>query len=430
MLPLLLLAVGLAGWQTYRKAVSEFNDLLDDGLKQVALTLRDAGAGTVTPPSFRNSRIQSNGSDDSDDVEILAQIWLVDGGLVWSSAQDAEVPLARKAGKSKFEANGQRWRIYRLDADDGRIIQVAQDQREREKAIWKSLKRSAMPLLSLIPAVILLCLGVTWWGLRPLRRLAYALYARGPDSLQAFPVDRVPAEVQPLVAAMNVLMLRLQEALSFQRQLTANAAHELRTPLAALRLQLDVVELTADAADRHAAIAELRQGVARATRLVQQLLDMARSDAGMASSFGRLGLADVIRDVVQQLQPQAQARGIVLQSDLESVQVSGDADSLSMLLSNLIDNALRYAPAASTVQIVLKTENDRPVLRVIDEGPGIHPQERERVFERFYRTPGTPGLGSGIGLSIVRDIAVRHRADITIGAGPTGGACIALEFPK
>jgi two-component system OmpR family sensor kinase len=236
---------------------------------------------------------------------------------------------------------------------------------------------------------------------------------------------------------MNELLARLSAAREREQAFLGDAAHELRTPLTALRLQLDALLTATDEAQRRRAAEALGAGLDRAARLVEQLLTLSRQDSARAAQLQPVSLDALARDVIQELIPLADARRIDLGLAQSSpVEVNGDADALRALLRNLVDNAIRYTPESGRVDVAILEQANRPVLRVCDTGRGIAPEERERVFERFYRTAGTDGVGSGLGLAIVRKIAETHRAQVTIeGGAQTAGAaessrgtCVNVRF--
>jgi two-component system OmpR family sensor kinase len=287
--------------------------------------------------------------------------------------------------------------------------------------------------------------GVTR-GLRPLARLAAAVGKRVPGGLE--PVDEagLPSEVRPLAHALNGLLSRLDRALGAQRAFIADAAHELRTPLTAVHLQTQIAERAATDADRHAAMTELRAGLTRATHLVEQLLTLAREEPGVAERrFAPVNLAELARSVVGDHSAIAAARGVDLgvagaaadQPGASPVVVNGDAAALRALLSNLVDNAVRYTPSGGRVDVSVEQDAADAIVAVRDSGPGIPASERTRVFDRFYRATASGARdvpGSGLGLAIVKRIAERHDATIAlgpgIGAASGEGLTVTVRFPR
>ena len=242
-------------------------------------------------------------------------------------------------------------------------------------------------------------------GLRPLDEVAFAVGKRSADALEPLPESSLPQEVQPLIAALNDLLARLGRSLSLQRSFIADAAHELRTPLTAVSLQLQVAERASTQAERAAAFSKLKGGIERATRLVEQLLTLARSEPAAAAEqpFAMVNLTEVARQVVAERASIAEARRLDLGlSGNTPLQIMGDAEALRVMLGNLVDNAINYTPPGGTVDVETAVDRGEAGLIVTDTGPGIPAEERERVFDRFYRRAAAGGPGSGLGLAIVR----------------------------
>ncbi|HEY4542637.1 MAG TPA: ATP-binding protein, partial [Noviherbaspirillum sp.] len=253
---------------------------------------------------------------------------------------------------------------------------------------------------------------------------------RNADSLAPVSVKGVPHEVSLLVAELNSLLARMAQALNAQQRFVADAAHELRSPLTALRLQVQTLARARDDAARQQAVARLLGGVERATRLVEQLLVLARQDPAVPNAAQPVLLADCVHQAAADVAPLAAARQVQLQFPEDSdAQLQGDPDGLLILVRNLLDNAVRYTPAGGTVRLDIEQHDRRIAIAVHDTGPGIAPAERERIFDRFYRVPGTSQAGSGLGLAIVKAIAESHHADITLDTSQLGGLAVKVMFP-
>ena len=285
----------------------------------------------------------------------------------------------------------------------------------------------------MLAALIWLAVG---HALEPLQRLTALVKARRVDALEPLPETPLPEEVQQLVTALNDLLARLHGALDRERAFMADAAHELRTPLTALHLQMGMLARASGETERVAAMETLSAGVQRAIRLVEQLLALARQEPRAERLRVPVRLDEMAREVVAELVPLADAGGIDLGvSGAQPVTVRGDPDDLRTLLRNLVDNAVRYSGAGSRVDV---SADELPAagggiarLTVSDDGVGIAPAERERVFDRFYRRAGTTPPGSGLGLSIVKSIADAHGARLALADGPTGkGLSVTVSFPS
>jgi two-component system OmpR family sensor kinase len=273
-----------------------------------------------------------------------------------------------------------------------------------------------MPILMLIPLLATLIAWALRRGLAPLQDASRSVSDRDVSRLDPLPTAGVPSELLPLIQQINALLERLDNSLDAQRRFLADAAHELRSPVSALALQAQLAQRAQTAQSREAALDELRQGTERTRRLVQQLLDFARLEPGVPSGpMIPVDLARIVRDVVGGHASHADERGVDLGAETNgAAYVAGIEAELQSLVANLVDNALRYAPAGTSVTASVRQTGHSVELAVVDGGPGIPVAERERVFERFHRLPGDVTPGSGLGLSIVKSIAERHEATIRL----------------
>jgi two-component system sensor histidine kinase QseC len=345
------------------------------------------------------------------------------------------VPLAPlDAGFTTRPISGQNWRVFTLRAGDA-WVQVAERDDVRGELAEKLAFAAAAPLLAGIPLLLVLLSLVIRQGLAPLSALARQVAARRPGSDAPITLARNPAEIAPLVEALNGLLARVRDALERERRFTADAAHELRTPLAALKVHGQNAARASSAAEREASLQRMLQGLERTVYLAEQMLAYSRAAApGDASRRQRVGLAPLVRDAVDGIQPRAQERHcgveVVVDPGAADAAVSGDRQNLLSLVTNLLDNAVRYGPEGGRVRADLRREGNAAVLSIADEGPGIAAGLRERVFESYYRIPGTAGSGGGLGLAIVREIAEAHGARVAIEDGPGGrGTQVAVRFP-
>jgi two-component system OmpR family sensor kinase len=305
--------------------------------------------------------------------------------------------------------------------------------RVRERQAVDLALRTLTPFVLLMPMLVIFIWLAVGHALEPLKRLTLLVKARKVTALDPMPDEHLPSEVQPLVGALNDLLGRLGAALERERGFMADAAHELRTPLTALHLQMGTLARAANEAERSDAMEKLSAGVQRAIRLVEQLLSLARQEPRAEVIRRRVRIDDLARDVVAEMVPLADARKIDLGiSASQPAYVLGDPDALRTLVRNLVDNAVRYTPVGGTVDLSVQESGDPSgaVLRIVDTGPGIAPDERQRVFDRFYRPPGTSPPGSGLGMAIVKAIADVHGASIALDAGPEGqGLSVTVAFP-
>ena len=311
-------------------------------------------------------------------------------------------------------------------------IHVGEQREVRDDLIHQIALRQLVPmLLGLSLLAMLIWIGVAR-SLDPLNQIARDIAKRAPAQLHPVPSNPTPDEVRPLVDALNGLFGRLRQAFEREKRLTADAAHELRTPLAGLRTQAEVAQRASSRVERDKALHQVIEGVDRSTHLVEQLLTMARIDpeAGL-QEFARIDLCEITSDVMAGLAGDAIAKDIDMSLERKCVgMVQGNADALRILVRNLVDNAIRYTPHEGLVAVSIESLEDRVVLRVVDNGPGIPPERRDAVFERFYRGRESLAPGSGLGLSIVRRIAALHDGAIALEMSVHGGVKVEVDFPR
>jgi two-component system, OmpR family, sensor kinase len=423
-----LAAIGiLATAATYMAARYEIGELLDLQLKQLAYSTRIDDLVRGRQPGFD----PRSATGDNGVTELVTQIWDRDGVLVYWS-RPLGLPLPATSGYSTVHLNDRDWRVYTL-VQGTHALQVAQAQDEREAIATKTALRTLLPFAVLIPL-----LGMVIWlavgrGLRPLSAMSRAVAKRRPDALAPLAERDLPAELQPLAGSLNDLLARLDAALGAQRRFTADAAHELRTPLAALKLQLDMARRADDIPARLAAYDDLEAGVERAAHLVDQLLTLARVEPeALATRAADCDLVALAKEAIVARGALGADKRVDLGLAREApVPVRGDPASLAILLSNLLDNALRHTPAGGKVDVAIDDDGGAAMLTVADTGPGIPAEERDRVFDRFFRGAGNREPGSGLGLSIVKRIADAHHATITLDAPAQGsGLVVKVRFPR
>ena len=362
------------------------------------------------------------------------QVYGLDGALLLRSHDAPNEALAPAEGFSDVRAVGVDWRAFRrIDRENGLVVIVAHGIAERDAMVRGLALRLLAPLLVGLPLLaVVLWLAVTR-ALRPLERLAHEVRGREAGHLAPIAAPDAPAEVEPLVTATNQLFARLEESFAAERRFTGDAAHELRTPLAALRTQAEVALTTQSDERRRRALEQVVQGVERATRLVEQMLTLARMDAGDAlPAFAPVDLAAVCREAIDDLGAVARARAVEVALDAQGVapQVKGDAVMLFALVRNLLDNALRFAPDAGEVRVIVRQHEGRAAIDVEDSGPGVAPEIRGRIFDRFFRGQDGRGPGSGLGLSIARRVVELHGGTIAASSSAAlGGLRVEVRMP-
>ena len=420
-----LLAAVAGGVITYRLVLRESDELLDYHLRQVAWSLGNQ--------PFSEGMAGLGGEEEAS-FDLVIQVWDESGSRLYLSHPHSDLPGFAQFGFATLATAEGRWRVF-SDQIRGHVIQVAQPMAVRERLAAGMALRVLTPFVVLIPVLGFLVWLAIGRGMRSLAGVTRAVAERSPDSLDPLGLEGAPDELQPLVVALNGLLSRLDEALGAQRAFTADAAHELRTPLAALQLQAQMIERSRNDEERGEAMARLKGGLQRATHVVEQLLTLARQEGGQAERPQQtVDLHALAAQVVTERAALAQAKSIDLGlvGEESRVEMHGEAGPLHILLSNLVDNALRYTPAGGRVDVGVERAEGAVRLKVVDTGRGIPAEERHRVFDRFYRgESGTEVPGSGLGLAIVQRIAQRYGARVVLSDGPGGtGLCVLMEFPR
>jgi signal transduction histidine kinase len=411
----------LAAAVTYRRVLNETSTLFDYQLRQMALSLRSQislAPRIEVPP-------------DQGDTDFVVQIWDIFGARTYLSRPGLPMINQTVLGYANLSLGGEAWRAYGLQTGAG-VIQIAQPVSVREGLARAAAERVVIPLILLLPIMIVAVAWIVRRGLMPLQYVAAEVQRRDVHSLRALGTGDLPREIEPLVRELNRLLGRLQEAFTAQRAFISDAAHELRSPLTALRLQLQLLDRAPDEAARLEARARLGGAVERAIHLAEQLLTLARSDPQeLAGEFGPVDLAAVAAEAITDTHELALARSIDLALDATPGSVvRGNGEALRILARNLIDNAVRYTPSGGSVRVRCRSRAEGALLEVADTGPGIPAAERDRVFDRFYRRAAAQAHGTGLGLAIVKSIAGHHGARVVLGDAPGGGLRVEVEFPQ
>ena len=424
----ILLAAVLQAVTAYRGALRQADAMFDDHLQQMARSLR-GGIPLGLPQA---------GAEDDPGYDLYVQIWGQDGTQIFRSTRSALPPRA-VLGFSDVEAHGNRYRVYTLQTPL-QTVQIAQDLSARTARARALALRAVLPFAWLTPLLML----AVWWiikrSLAPIERTRRIVASRAANDFSPLTDEGLPDEVRPLVDELNLLFGRVRSAFEVQKHFVADAAHELRSPLTALKLQAQALRRTdADPALREAGITRLNLGLDRAIRGVEQLLLLAREEAGSGQAFSAaepVDLQTVVNLAVADVLPQARLKNIDLGlAGAPSMQampaVNGQLDALRILLRNLLENAVKYTPPGGQVDVSLDVQQSQPVLMVEDSGPGIAPENRQRVFDRFFRASDTSQeTGSGLGLAIVQAIADRHGAALALHrSARLGGLQVEVRFP-
>jgi two-component system sensor histidine kinase QseC len=417
---------------SFRRTLREVGELSDGRLAQSARTLqviidqdgtdslrgRDQGDELVPIDAPRAQAMKLRGH--TFESEVGFQVFDATGRLILATTNLAPLPPPQ-AGDAEFRditAGGYRWRLFTLDdKSDGVVIRTGERYDSRDdirRALWFD---HGLPLLIGLPLLGLLVGWAVKRGLRPLESLTDALGSRSLGSREAIVLEHVPQELQPVLDALNEQLQRLADALEREHRFSADVAHELRTPLASIMLNIESATATGDPAETAASLAGAQHNVAVLARRVEQLLALARLESGMASEQRQLvDLVVVAIDVIEELTPVIAECGAELgfSHDGPLVLVHGHEAALAALLRNLIENAMRHVPADGHVQLSIAQNVLSTTIDVADDGPGIPPEQRAAVFARFHRESGSRGDGYGLGLSIVQRAAELHCATIEL----------------
>ncbi|HEY8050295.1 MAG TPA: ATP-binding protein [Ramlibacter sp.] len=405
LVPLFLL-VGVASaafsYFSHGRMVSEF---MDTQMEELAISLAGHG-GSLMPPPLSQERVEKWGM-------YVVQVWDAHGKLLNTSWPQLAAPLRPATGFSDVTLAGQDWRIYTSEATPaGERVQVIQSGKFRNQLAAEQAIASAVPVLILLPLAIFVLWGVARAVSIAVQDIGKRAESQDFTNIQELPLDRVPLEIRPLVTSFNGLLTRLRDAFDTKRRFVQDAAHELRTPLTALSLQLENLRSELPGESCQQSFAQLEAGVQRASRLVDQLLKMTRqqsTDTGEPRIA--VDLQAQVRESIGALIALADQRridlGVAGDVDVAPVLVTCTPGDIRSVIDNLIENALRYTPEGGVVDVRVGSAKGKPFVEVVDTGPGIPPELIERVFDRFYRVPGSSARGSGLGLAIAKSAAER-----------------------
>ncbi len=425
----LVWALGLA--VSVNRAQKEVNELFDTAMihlaRQMQATLQFSEVGRADPAA-------PSGSQGEADVRDLAiAVWDAQGKLLLSDREG--VTLTRRPSAAGFMTDtiqGEAWRVYYLQSPTGRwLVAAGQKEDEREELVFGLTASQVVPWLLLLP---LLLAAMTWAvrrALLPVRQLTSELQDRDAADLRPVANAHTPVELQPLVGAMNGLFTRIEDTLARERRFTADAAHELRTPLAVLRAQWDVVRRAASGPDRVDAEAKLSAGLVRMDRLVTQMLALSRVESSVGLPLNEeADWHTIVSQVINDCWPLAERRRVEVACDWPTdgrhpLPMLGNGALLAVMLRNLVDNAVRYAPAGSFVGLRFSADD----LVVENAGPALNAEQLARLGERFHRPDGQAEIGSGLGVSIVQRIAALHGLSVNYAAVADGqGVRVRLAF--
>ncbi|MFW0766261.1 quorum sensing histidine kinase QseC [Trabulsiella odontotermitis] len=423
---LTLIAWGCASFFAWQQTSEKLDKLFDTQQMLFAkrLSAMDfASVHSLTPTVAERKKIKHGHLDDD---ALAFAIFTADGKRLLDDGEngrDISYNYRRDGfDDSQLKDDDDAWRFLWLTTRDGQYrIAVGQEWDYRQEMALDIITSQLTPWLIALPLMLILLFVLLSRELSPLKRITRSLQVRSPESAEPIGTDGVPSEVRPLVDALNQLFQRTHNMVVRERRFTSDAAHELRSPLTALKVQTEVAQLSVDDPEtREKALAQLHTGIDRASRLVEQLLTLSRLDSlSQPDDIAPIPMEDLLQSAVIDIYPSAQSAGIDVRLHMEAQGVvhAGQPLLLSLLVRNLLDNAIRYSPRGSQVNVTLSARQ----FTVRDNGPGVSEEALARIGERFYRPPGQDQTGSGLGLSIVRRIAALHQMSVTFGNAPEGG---------
>ena len=424
-----LLAAGFTtAAATFFSAQAEFNSFLDTHLKETAESLAQSVRETARPHPQTHLTIVG----DAQSYQIVVQVYDSMTNSLWQREGKPPLPLPDGPGFGLEKLDGKTWRTYSVGVGP-LIITVGQDMSVRTSLAATSAFRVLQPLCLLLPFIAIAVWFVVGEGLAPLERTARSVARRSPTSLAPISTQNLPVELQGLVGAVNHLLERLKESLSAQQRFASDAAHELRTPLTALKLQVQLAQRAKSPDVQAKCFERLHEGINRATRLVQQLLTLARLDPDASKQAAQtIMLGALCRSVADNMGPIAAQKGITIAAVTDDgAKVEGLPDAIELMVTNLTDNSIRYTPEGGRIEIRCRMQGEYALIEVSDNGPGIPTEERERIFDRFYRALGTQTSGTGLGLAIVKRIVDIHHGRIGVEDGLDGqGTTFGIAFPR
>jgi len=433
------LALLEAAW-SYRDTYHETEEIFDAHLAQYARIIHNLLVNQIPePPTLPlvwplPPEVDKRGHRY--ERKLNFQVWRGESLLAYSAAAPSDRSYAPLSpGYSTIRLGSDAWRVFNLpDPDHGLTIQVAERGDVRGEMAELIARRTLGKSLTLIPLTALLIVWLVGRGLAPLSALDREIARRSARRLHPLSLGTLPTELQPIVATINELMARLEQALVQERRFTSDAAHELRTPLGLMRLQVEALNRAATVTEREEAQARLLRGVDRLSRTVTQMLQLARLE--QAPGALPLSMLDLKATVVAQI---AELAPIALEKNQElgldgpagPCLLQGQAEALAVMLRNLLDNAIRYTPRGGRIDVSIQADGPHWLLVIEDNGPGIPEGLRQRVWERFFRPPGLDEPGSGLGLSIVRQVLDLHRGKASLATGADGrGLRVEIQLPR
>ena len=439
LLGVLAVLMALAAGMSYRAGLQEAGEMFDARLVQstrVLLNLVDAPLSDLNefpgePIVLRGWHGQAEGVGEAlafkdghaYENKLAFQVWDSAERLLLRSDSAPVTPLATLSpGYSDVMIDGEQWRTFTLRSQAGRWFQSAERADIRQELAEDIAIGTLLPLLLALPLMALAIWVTVVWAMRPLSRLSNEIGERDPERMQPLDTTHLPLEIHGLVRAVNGLLHRLEAALARERQFIADAAHELRTPISALKVHADNARQAPEPGEREVSQRHLDQSIARVERLVSQLLSLNRAESSASQARqAHVDLGALVHSEVEDVNPIALRKKQLLTVRLSETQVAGDELALAPLVRNLLENAVRYTPEGGSITVTTSVDGEFVRLDVEDSGPGVPEQSRDRVFDRFHRIVGSGVEGSGLGLAIVKEIVDGHGGRIALGTSETLG---------
>jgi two-component system, OmpR family, sensor kinase len=427
---LAIAAIALAGGTfSFFSAFDEANEQQDDQLRQVAALFNSS----VVP--LKREGNQQVGHDSDPEFRVLVEIVSTSGIEVLGTNQPPlALPAKTTDGIQTATVAEESWRIFVKTLNSRQRVVVAQKIVVRDGVARESATATLIPLVILIPVLLLIVSYLIREMFKPVSRLAKDLDQRAEQDLHEIDPANLPSEITPFVAAINRMLLRIDHSIELQRRFITDAAHEMRTPLTALSLQIERLAAAETPEQARARLSILKDGLNRASLLLNQLLALARAQQTSAQKRSEISVQLIFRRVLEDLMPLAQAKNIDLGVTSETdAWITAQEIDLTVLIKNLVDNAIRYTPQGGRTDLSIHVNKGEVLIQIDDTGPGIAKQERDRVFDPFYRVPGNDAAGSGLGLSIVKTIATRMNAQVNLSASSayekSSGLCVSVVIP-
>lgn len=410
---------------TFHYVQEEFTEVMDGSLKQLAVSVSANAPTAENKNLIYTNRLEQEG-------EFIIQLWDYDN-LIYSSHPLIDVGFQDSPGFGNTSYNFGQLRYYQYPRN-GKTIQVFQSFDERQDMLQDMQRYFILPIIAACPVFLILIYVAIGKGLKPLSLISNRVRERDGSNLSTIDIKDVPEEISSLVQSLNQLFYRLEETVLLQRRFTSDAAHELRTPLTAIKLQLDMLRRAADQEERTEIEASLHSAAERSTKLVENLLMLARHETDALSvGVEKTNLSTIAKTAIGAVEALAidKNQTISFEDRTKTAAIDADTSNMHVVIENLLQNAIAYTPEDGKIRLSLEQNKNSIVLCVQDNGKGIKVEERSRVFDRFYRCQGTKQMGSGLGLSIVKNIVEYYKGQIEVSGGIDGlGTSFTLTFPK